>query len=96
MRTMLFVVGALLLWTVPALGASSVQDKQQLARETDQPRGDQWEDRWQGRQHILYDELSQDGTDGHAVTGKADCRNFTMRYKRPDGTTAIRRENRCN
>lgn len=47
-------------------------------------------------QHILYDELWQDGTDGNAANDKAECRNFTMRYKRPDGTTALRRENRCN
>ena len=94
MRTILFVVGALLA-TAPAFAASSVKDKQ-IVRDDDQPRGDRWEDRWQGRQHILYDELWQDGTDGHAANAKADCRNFTVRYKLPNGTTALRRENRCN
>jgi hypothetical protein len=94
MRAAGWVIGALL-WTVPVLAVASSSQDEQMVREDDQPRGDRWEDRWQGRQHFLYDEVWEDGTDGRAANAKADCRSLAIRYKRPDGTTAVRRENRC-
>jgi hypothetical protein len=63
LHTTILVVGAVLV-TVPAFSAPSSLQEKQVVREDNQPRGDRWEDRWQGRQHILYDELRQDGTDG--------------------------------
>jgi hypothetical protein len=83
-----------LLWIVPVLAFAS-PSQEQVVREDDQPHGDRWEDRWQGRQHFLYDEVWEDGIDGRAANAKADCHRLAIRYKRPDGTTAIRHENRC-
>lgn len=94
MRTILLASALLIL--SPSLNAAPIQDKQPVARSDDQPSGDRYEDRWQGRQHILYDELWQDGTDGSASNAKSECRSYSLRFKRPDGTTGVRRENRCN
>jgi hypothetical protein len=95
MRTLLFVVTALAS-VAPAFDASAQEQSTRIAREDDdQPRGDRWEDRWRGRQHILYDDIRRPDTDGYSSNAAADCRTFILRYKRPDGTTGIRRENRC-
>ena len=96
MRALPVFLGAFIV-VAPAFAASSVKEEP-LSRVDVQPRSSpvHEEDRWEGRPHILHDELWHDSTDGHAANPKAECRNFTMQYKRADGTTAIRRENRCN
>lgn len=89
------LIASAIVTIAPAFAQSSAQDQDIVGNEA-QPRGERWEDRWRGRQHILYDEVWQDGTDGYASEAKQDCRAFAMRYKRADGTTAIRRDNRCD
>jgi hypothetical protein len=89
--SIIFVSGVLL---GPALAAPSDPEKR-LPRD-DQPLGERYQDRWQGRQHILYDELWHVETDGRAPDANAECRGTSVRYRRPDGTTGVRRENTCN
>jgi hypothetical protein len=86
----IFACGMILI--VPAMAATS-EIKKQFPGD-DQPRGERYQDRWQGRQHILYDEV--EGSDGRAVDRNAECRSISVRYRRPDGTTGIRRENTCD
>jgi hypothetical protein len=58
--------------------------------------GDRWPDRWQGRQHYLFDEDNPPET---TATGRANdtqaCANEAVRVPRADGSTAIERMNRC-
>lgn len=89
------VLASALSATAPVVAQDAAQD-QDIVRSEELPRGDRWEDRWRGRRHILYDEVWQDSTDGHASELKQDCRTFVLRHRRPDGTTAVRRENRCD
>jgi hypothetical protein len=61
-----------------------------------QPLGDRWPDRWQGRQHYLYDQANPPETT--ASGGAADprtCADTPVRVRRADGTTMIKRMNRC-
>jgi hypothetical protein len=78
--------------TAPCIAAPAEQDADTVSKF--EPVGDRWEDRWQGRKHILYDEVLQEGTDGAAEI-RQDCRAVAVRYKRSDGGTAVRRESRC-
>lgn len=66
---------------------------QDAAREQEQPRGD----RWQGRQHGLYDAAAPDaGTDGRGANAQAQCHHVPVRVKRADGAYAIRWMKRCD
>ena len=98
MRARLGIVGAVLL-AMSGSAAIAVEDNQIVDKQIvqdGQPRGERYEDRWQGRRHILHDDdLPQEGTDGNAANARAECRAFAMRENRPDGTTVVRREQRC-
>ena len=96
MRSATVIVFGFLLAATPSFAAPVLQGRD-AARETDEPRGD----RWQGRHHWLYDDVAQDtapeaATDGHAANARADCRTVPVRVKRSDGSTALRRINRCD
>jgi hypothetical protein len=62
-------------------------------------RNDAQSDRWQGRQHYLYDETSppQSGTTGMDSGGMdaRACTNEPVRLRRSDGSTVVRRMMRC-
>jgi hypothetical protein len=93
MRSIILIVAGFLLATAPAAAAPLQQD----GARADEPRGERWNDRWRGRQHYLYDGMAQDAaTDGHAANAQANCRNVPVRVKRSDGTTTVRRINRCD
>jgi hypothetical protein len=56
-------------------------------------------DRWQGRHHYLFDE--QNRPNGPATTGAASpetsgCATTTVRMRRSDGSTVLRRIRRCD
>ncbi len=94
MRSIIFIVAGLLLATAPS--AAAPLQEQDGAR-ADEPRGERWNDRWRGRQHFLYDAITQDAaTDGHAANAQGNCRNVPVRVKQSDGTTTVRRINRCD
>ena len=58
--------------------------------------GDRWPERWQGRQHYLFDENSPPETtaSGRATDALA-CADEPVRVRRADGTTGVSRINRC-
>jgi hypothetical protein len=92
MRTIPFIVLGLLWTATPSFAAPQQRD----AARDGQPVGERWNDRWQGRQHWLYDDVEPGAaTDGFAANAQADCRHVTMRVKRSDGTTGVRRVRRC-
>jgi hypothetical protein len=55
-------------------------------------------DRWQGRQHYLYDDenRSDPATTGSAASDARACANEPVRLRRSDGTTVVRRLKRCD
>lgn len=59
--------------------------------------GDRWPERWQGRQHYLFDEeaLPTTSTDGRNAADARACATQAMRVRKPDGKTAVVRANRC-
>lgn len=97
MHAAAFIVLSLLLASTPA-SAAPLPPEVESAGEEEEPRGDRWKDRWQGRRHWLHDDddVARDAaTDGHAANARANCRNVRVRFKKPDGSTAVRRINRC-
>lgn len=56
------------------------------------------QDRWQGRQHFLYDDENQPRPDtvGHAPLDARGCAQQPVRLKRSDGITVVRRLKRCD
>ena len=63
--------------------------------------GDRGPDRWQGRQHYLYDDENQPDTPNAATVGSAPsdartCASEPARLRRSDGTTVVRRIRRCD
>ena len=95
MRAVPLIVLGLLLAAGPSVAAPSLQENEP-AHDEAEPRGDRWNDRWQGRRHYLYDDIARDAPDGHAANPQARCRNVPVRTKRSDGAFAIRRIKRCD
>jgi hypothetical protein len=60
------------------------------ARQLDQ----QWKDRWQGRQHYLFD-ATDAATDAYAAANPSACGKRTVQMKRSDGKTVLRKIGRC-
>jgi hypothetical protein len=50
---------------------------------------------WKGRQHYLYDDEYQPETSGAAPSAK-ECTAETVRIKRSDGRTIVKRVSRCD
>ena len=57
--------------------------------------GDRWADRWQGRQHYLYDEDSPPETTASGARDAQACAAETMRVRRADGSAGSARIDRC-
>jgi hypothetical protein len=95
MRAFMLCAACVLLIS-PCAASPSGENAAALSKAKAEGLGERWEDRWQGRKHILYDDetVVQDGTDGAAEL-RDDCKRVLVRLKRSDGTTAVRRENRC-
>ena len=96
MRALMMCAACVLLLTSPSAAAPE-ENAAALSKAKAEGLGERWEDRWQGRKHILYDDetLVRDGTDGAAEL-RDDCKRVLVRLKRSDGSTAVRRENRCD
>lgn len=75
-----------------AAGASSA------GVETREPAEDALADRWQGRHHYLYDEENRPSpaTTGASSSETSGCATTTVRMRRSDGTTVLRRIRRCD
>jgi hypothetical protein len=76
--------------TYAAAGPKNADEAAMMHREA---LGDRWPERWQGRQHYLYDDEFQPQTTG-AGNARA-CANEPVRIRRPDGTTTVKRTDRC-
>ena len=93
MRLFPLLVLACLIAAQPAAASPYLAQQGQRA---DEPVGEDWPNRWQGRRHWLHDDIARDAeTDGNAANARANCRNVPVRMKRSDGTTFVRRINRC-
>ena len=57
--------------------------------------GDRWPDRWQGRQHYLYDEENLPQTTASGANDARACANEPVRARRADGSMTVERVNRC-
>jgi hypothetical protein len=64
----------------------------------DYPADDRSADRWQGRQHYLYDNEYQPGSEtvGAAAADSRACATRPVRIRNADGTTVVRRVKRCD
>jgi hypothetical protein len=94
MRPYMLLVPACLFAAAPA-AATPYLDRQDGQR-AQEPVGEDWANRWQGRRHWLYDDIAKDAaTDGLSANAKANCRSVPVRMKRSDGTTFVRRIDRC-
>ena len=51
-------------------------------------------DQWNGRQHILFDKQNR-RTTGSSAKDLEDCRSVPTRLRRSDGTTVVKRINKC-
>jgi hypothetical protein len=59
--------------------------------------GDRWPDRWQGRQHYLFDESNPPETTATSRASDAlACADEPVRVRRADGSTRVERVNRCH
>jgi hypothetical protein len=64
-----------------------------------QEPGEAMADRWQGRHHYLFDEQNRPGTattTGAASPETSGCATTTVRMRRSDGSTVLRRIRRCD
>ena len=58
--------------------------------------GDRWPDRWQGRQHYLFDKDDPPETTGSSRAAEPQaCATEPVRVRRADGSTEVKRINRC-
>jgi hypothetical protein len=77
----------------PALSAQVQDDAAEALRiEALQDAG---HENWTGRHHYLYDDEYQPETSGAAL-GAKECTAETVRIKRSDGKTVIKRVSRCD
>ena len=93
MRTLVLVVAILI--GAPGVALSASQDGKRSvdaaeARQLDQ----QWKDRWQGRQHYLFD-ATDAASDAYASANPSACGKRTVQMKRSDGKTVLRKIDRC-
>ena len=100
MRITMFGLGALCLLlsgTVNAAPAPKTADEAvQLQMEA---VGERWPERWQGRQHYLFDEQAPAAgatTDGRGPADARACAQDAMRVRKPDGSTTIAHIRRCD
>src|SRR5262245_25716525 len=94
MRCSIAILAGLLLMAAPAFSAPN---QEQDTAHDDQPRGERYDERWQGRHHWLYDDVEPGAaTDGFAAKAQANCRHVVVQLKRSDGTTVVRRIRRCD
>jgi DNA segregation ATPase FtsK/SpoIIIE-like protein len=93
-------IGALtlgLLMTGPAQADPIPKNADEAVQLQMEAVGDRWPDRWQGRQHYLFDEeaLPTASTDGRNAADSRACVAQSVRVRQPDGSTSIARVNRC-
>ena len=90
-------VACLLLSTLPHTAAAPASTDDPTLRNIE-ALSDREPDRWQGRQHYLYDDEYQPGsaTVGSAPADPRGCANEPVRLRRSDGTTVVRRLRRCD
>ena len=75
--------------------AAEPKTADEAARMQMEALGDRWPDRWQGRQHYLYDEKNLPQTAASHARDARACANEPVRVRRPDGSTRVQRVNRC-
>jgi hypothetical protein len=94
MRAGLMLCFLCVVLTQPSVAAEP-KTADQAARMQMEALGDRWPDRWQGRQHYLYDEENLPQTTAAGAADARACANEMMRVRRPDGSTRVQRVNRC-
>ena len=81
--------------TAPAFASSVVEPRPVEKLPVDV--GDRYPERWQGRQHYLFDETyTGPQTDGRGSPDARECSDVTIQLKRTDGVSVTRRSSRCD
>jgi len=94
MRAGLMLCVLCVVMTHPSVAAEP-KTADEAARMQMEAVGDRWPDRWQGRQHYLYDEQNPPQTTASRASDARACANEPVRVRRPDGSTVVQRVNRC-
>jgi hypothetical protein len=92
------VCTACVLLTSPAHAAPAPTDADDAGLLNIEALGDREPDRWQGRNHYLYDDENQpnSATVGSAPSGTRLCASEPVRLRRADGSTVVGRIKRCD
>jgi hypothetical protein len=87
-----------LLMTVPGQADPTPKNASAAMQLQMEAVGDRWPERWQGRQHYLFDEeaLPTASTDGRNAADARACATQPMRVRQPDGKTTVVRVDRCD
>ncbi len=89
------ILMAVVLIGTPGFALSASQDSKPSVDATEARQLDQhWKDRWQGRQHYLFD-ATDAATDAYAAANPSACGKRTVQLKRSDGKTVLRKIDRC-
>lgn len=99
MRITMFGLGALcLLFTGAGHAAPAPKTADEAIQLQMEAVGDRWTERWQGRQHYLFDDEAPaiGSTDGRAPADARACAASAMRVRKPDGSTTIAHTKRCD
>jgi hypothetical protein len=96
-----FLAAFLTLWTgilTTSASAGPALDAETADMMRREALADRYPDRWQGRQHYLFDETNKraPATYGSATGDGLECRDVPARVKRPDGSTTVSRFNKCD
>lgn len=93
----LAVVAFSTLWGVSHAAAASPTSADDAALMQAEALGDRAPDRWQGRHHYLYDDDHQPNSEtvGSGDSNRSNCAQEPVRIRRSDGSTVVRRINRC-
>jgi hypothetical protein len=96
--TVLSICAACAILMPPNHAAAAPANADDPALQNVEALGNREPDRWQGRHHYLYDDEYQPGqaTSGSAAASNPACASEPVRMRRADGTTVLRRLNRCD
>ena len=103
MRTTLLAISTACALLITVNHAAAAPDPDGAATPTTKTLSERNPDRWQGRQHYLYDDENRpdsatpdSATVGAAASDARACANEPVRLRRSDGTTVVRRLKRCD
>lgn len=96
--TILGIFAACVIFTSTLVPAAAPIDATDTGQRNIGVSGEREPDRWQGRHHYLYDDENQPNTAtvGSALLDVRSCGREPVLVRRADGSTVVRRINRCD